>query len=150
MNAKAQISIRASKEAVWNAITDIENAPNRITGIQKVEILEKPAGGLVGLKWRETRTMFGKVATEVMWITEAVSNSYYQTRAESHGAIYTSRLSVQEQQGTALLSMEFSGKARTFGAKVMTGLLGWMFRGATQKAIQKDLDDIKKSIEGSA
>src|SRR5687768_2543408 len=93
MKVHAQVHIRAPKEAVWKTITDIKNAPNRISGIQKVEVLEQPPSGVVGLKWRETRTMFGKSATEVMWITKAVENSYYETRAESHGAIYHSRMS---------------------------------------------------------
>jgi hypothetical protein len=147
MNAKTEITVQAPKRAVWNAITDIQNAPKRISGIQKIEILEQPASGLVGLKWRETRTMFGKQATEVMWITEAVSESHYQTRAESHGSIYVSRMSVADRPGGTQLGMEFTCEPQSFGAKVMTALLGWMMKGACSKAMQKDLADIKQSVE---
>ena len=147
MKIHAQVDIRAPKQAVWKTITDIKNAPSRISGIQKVEILEQPPSGLVGLKWRETRTMFGKTATEVMWITRAVENSYYETRAESHGAIYISRMSVEEQQGSTLLSMDFSGEPQTTGTKLMMALMGWMVIGATRKAVQKDLEEIKKAVE---
>lgn len=147
MKVHAQVSIHASNQAVWNTITDIKNAPSRISAIQKVEILEQPPSGLVGLKWRETRTMFGKTATEVMWITKAVENSYYETRAESHGAIYVSRLSVEEHQGNSLLIMDFSGEPQTKGTKLMMALMGWMVVGASRKAVQKDLEDIKKAVE---
>ena len=64
-----------------------------ISGIEKIEVLEKPSHGLVGLKWEETRIMFGKTAIEIMWITEAEDNSHYQTRAEHRNVVYISKLS---------------------------------------------------------
>lgn len=71
MAIKVDVTIDGPKEEVWNVIADIENSPNTITGIEAVEILEKPNDGLVGLKWQETRTLFGRTATEIMWITDA-------------------------------------------------------------------------------
>ncbi len=147
MNLEVQTAINAPRAAVWNVITDIENAADTISGIEKIEILEKPATGLVGLKWRETRTLFGKTATEVMWITAAEENSFYDTRAESHGAVYTTRISLAEQGGTTSIKMRFVGKPQTMVAKIMSLLMGWMFRGATQKALVQDLDDIRKAVE---
>lgn len=147
---KATVSINAPKEKVWEVITNIENAAESISGIEEVEILEKPESGLVGLKWKETRIMFGKTATEVMWITEAVENDYYKTRAESHGSIYTSTISVEEKEGVSILSMEFGAKMVTLGAKIMGTLMMPFFKGATRKALQKDLDDIKARVEGTA
>jgi hypothetical protein len=44
-------------------MTDIENASKIISGIDKIEVVEKPTHGLVGLRWRETRMLFGKPAT---------------------------------------------------------------------------------------
>jgi hypothetical protein len=58
-----QITINASKASVWATITDIENAAKTVSGIDDIEIVEKPANGLVGLRWRETRMLFGKPAT---------------------------------------------------------------------------------------
>ena len=87
MIVEVQVTINGSKEAILAVITNIENASETISGIEKVEVLERPENGLVGLKWRETRTLFGKTATEEMWITDAAENEFYQTRAESHGFI---------------------------------------------------------------
>jgi len=63
MIVEAQVTINGSKAAIWVAITNIENAAETISGIENIKVLEKPANGLVGLKWRETRTPFGKPAT---------------------------------------------------------------------------------------
>ena len=148
MKVKADITINSAKEAVWRVITNIENSVNTISAIENIEVLEKPENGLVGLKWQETRTMFGQQATEIMWITEAQENAYYRTRAENNGAVYISELRVEGSGDKTLLSMEFEGEAQSFGAKLMSFLTGFLFKGATEKAIKQDLEDIKVAVEG--
>jgi len=147
MLIEVQVAIAGSKEAVWAKITDIVNASKTISGIQKVEILEKPPIGIVGLKWRETRKLFGKTATEVMWITDAVENEFYKTRAESHGFIYECKFRIAEQDGKSVLTMTHDGKPQAVMAKVLSKLLGFMLKGAMKKAILKDLNDIKSAVE---
>ena len=147
MTIKVNVLINADVEKVWGIISDIENSINVITAINKIEVLNKPAEGLVDLKWRETRTMFGKEATEVMWITEAVENHHYKTRAESHGSVYISELSVMKQNGGIELTMAFGAEPQTFGAKFMWATMGFMFKGSTKKALQQDLEDIKVAAE---
>ena len=146
MKAYAEINVKAPKEAIWSVICDIEHCDHNISGIQKVEVLEQPDSGVVGLKWRETRTMFGKEATEVMWITEAEEYSYYKTRAESHGSIYISRMGIIEQGDHCVLSMGFEGVALTFGAKIGNAIFSKMMAKSTEKALFVDLEDIKKVV----
>jgi carbon monoxide dehydrogenase subunit G len=43
MIVQAQVTINGPKAAIWAAITDIENAAESIRGIEKIEVLEKPA-----------------------------------------------------------------------------------------------------------
>ena len=148
MIVDSQVAINAPKEDVWRAITDIDGAAERISGLEKVEVLERPESGLVvGFKWRETRTMFGKTATEVMWITDAVENEYYKTRAESHGCVYLSTLAIAEENGRSTLTMTFEGQAQSIVAKVFSCLMGFMMKGAIKKALAKDLQDIKAAVE---
>ena len=147
MKIQTEIVINATKEEVWHVITDIENSVNTIGAIERIEVLDKPETGVLGLKWKETRTMFGQEATEVMWITDAKENEYYQTRAENRGAVYVSRLALKEAGENTILTMGFEGEAQSFGAKLMSFLTGFMFKGATQKAIQQDLIDIKAAVE---
>ena len=66
MKLKAEIMIDGTKEQIWEVITDIEGSVETISAIEKIDILDKPVSGFLGLKWEETRTMFGKEATEVM------------------------------------------------------------------------------------
>src|SRR6266478_4993619 len=94
MIVEARVTINGSKAAIWAAITNIENASETISGIEKIEVLEKPANGLVGLKWRETRMLFGKPATVEKWITDAAENEFYRTRAEDSGFIFLTTKSI--------------------------------------------------------
>ena len=149
MKLKAEIIINGTKEQIWHVITDIERSVETISAIEKIEILEKPESGVLGLKWEETRIMFGKSATEIMWITDVVENEYYQTRAESHGAIYKSRLQIEESGDKSKLTMEFEGEPQSTSAKIMSFLTGFMFKSATEKALQVDLKDIKAYVEKS-
>ena len=148
MIVDAQVAIKGTKEAIWEKVTDIESAVDTISAIEKVEILEKPESGLVGLKWRETRTMFGKTATEVMWITEVRPNEFYRTRAESHGSIYKSTIAIAGQHEDCLLTMSLEATAQSFLAKVLSIPMGLLFKGALRKALLKDLHDIKNAVEG--
>ncbi|MBC8335249.1 MAG: SRPBCC family protein [Anaerolineales bacterium] len=149
MKIESNICIDDTKEQIWKVITDIENSVNTIEAIEKIEILERPASGLLGLKWRETRIMFGKSATEVMWITDSAENEYYQTRAESHGAVYISRLQIETQGGETCLRMLFEGEPQGTFAKIMAAATSFIFKGATQKALDEDLRNIKASVENS-
>ncbi|HLE95889.1 MAG TPA: SRPBCC family protein [Candidatus Thermoplasmatota archaeon] len=151
MHARASVSVRAPRKLVWDIVSNIANAGATVKAIQKLEILHKPESGLVGLKWRETRTMFGKEATEVMWITSAQDQAFYETRAESHGMVYTSRVAVADAPGGGtLLSMDFGGEAQTFGARAMGFVFGVLMKGSVRKALTKDLEDIKAAAEARA
>src|SRR5919112_4640062 len=99
MVVEAQVTINGSKAAIWVAITNIENASEIISGIENIEVLEKPANGLVGLRWRETRTLFGKPATVEKWITDAAENEFYKTRAEENGFVFLTTMSISEGSG---------------------------------------------------
>ena len=146
MIVESQISINGSKPAIWGAITDIESAPKFISGIQKVEIVEKPAHGLVGLRWRETRILFGKPATVEKWITDAAENHFYTTRAEDGGFVFLTTMKISETNGAITLTSSHFSEARGVAAKLMS-IPMLFFKGVAKKAVLKDLNDIKSAIE---
>lgn len=82
MKATTSIKINANKEKVWEVVTDYLHWSEFIRAIHRIEILEEPSTNFVAFKWIETRTMFGKEATETMWVTDAKIHSFYKTRAE--------------------------------------------------------------------
>jgi hypothetical protein len=143
------IVITKSKEDVWSAITDFERCGDFISSIINLEVLNRPETGLVGLKWKETRLMFGKEATETMWITDAVENQYYFTRAESHGAVYISRLILTEDRGRTTLTMSFLSAPQSMAAKVFAPLMGVLLKKSMERELLKDLVDIKRYVEAA-
>ena len=146
MTVTVEETIDAPTERVWALLTDPDRWQDMISGIVSVDVLERPANGFVGLKWREKRIMFGKEATETMWITEAETNRFYETAAHTTGMIYTTRLSLDDADGKTRLRMQFSAKATTLGAKMMS-VIAVLFNGAMKKALQQDLRDIKNAAE---
>jgi hypothetical protein len=109
MIVEVQVTINGSRNGVWAAIADVEHAAETTSGIMKIEALEKPAHGLVGLRWRETRMYFGKPAAVEKWITEAVENEFYKTRAESDGFVFLTTMSIAETgDGVVLTSVHDS------------------------------------------
>jgi carbon monoxide dehydrogenase subunit G len=147
MKVVVEIEIAKPREDIWSAITDIGNCARMISAIIDLEILNQPEEGIVGLKWKETRLMFGKQASETMWITESVENEYYCTRAESHGSIYITRLSLSERGNNTLLTMSFTGESQTLMVKIISACMGVFIKSAMKKALLKDLEDIKKYVE---
>lgn len=148
MKVSTQINIKQPKERVWAAITDIEHCQQMISAIIDLKILNQPENQLVGLKWQETRLMFGKEAVETMWITDAVNNQYYRTRAESHGSIYITELRLEDDtdESTKLI-MTFSAEAQSFFMRCLSMLMTPLMKGAMIKMLDKDLLDIKNFLD---
>ena len=146
MIVEAQVTINGSKAAIWAAITDIENASEIISGIEKIEVLEKPANGLVGLKWLETRMLFGEPATVEKWITDAAENEFYTTRAEDRGVVYLTTMSISESSGGITLTSSHDSKHQGIVARFMS-IPMFLFKGVAKKAILQDLNDIKATVE---
>ena len=147
MIVEAQITINGSRAAVWAAITDIENASEIISGIEKIEVLEKPANGLVGLKWAETRLLFGKPATVDKWITDAAENEFFKTKAEDGGFVFLTTKSISESSGGMMLTESHESKPQSIVAKLQSIPMGLLFKGVVKRALLQDLNDIKAAVE---
>ncbi len=146
MIVEAQVTINGSKAAIWGAITNIENASKIISGIENIEVVERPATGLVGFKWRETRMLFGKAATAEKWITDATEDEFYKTRAESDGFAFLSTIRISESSSGITLTSSHEFKPQGIVARLMS-IPVFLFRGVTKKALLQDLNDIKSAVE---
>ena len=147
MIVEAQVTINGSKAATWAAITNIENASETISGIENIEVLEKPANGLVGLKWLETRMLFGKPATVEKWITDAAENEFYKTKAEDGGFVFLTTKSISESGAGITLTESHESKPQSIVAKLMAIPMRLLFKGVVKKALLQDLNDIKSAVE---
>ena len=141
-------TIAAPVGRVFETFTDLRNAPKRVPAILRLEVLtEGPIGK--GTRFRETRKMFGKEATEEMEITEFDRDRSYSVAASSCGALYATRFDFRpEGQGTRV-DFVFSATPTTFFAKLFSPLMKIMV-GPMKKLVEDDLTSLAQWIEGSA
>jgi hypothetical protein len=118
-----------------------------MSGIENIEVLEKPSHGLVGLKWRETRMLFGKPATVEKWITDVAENEFYKTRAEDGGFVFVTTKRISQSGGGMMLSECHESKPQSIVANVMAIPMALFFKGVIKKALLQDLNDIKAAVE---
>lgn len=141
-------AVAAPTDRVWSVLTDLDRSPEVLSGVDEIERLDGGGGFGVGTRWRETRTMFGKEATEEMWVTAMDPGSSYVVEAESRGVHYRSELGVDpEGEGRSRIWMTFGAEPQTFVGRIMGATIGLLFRGATRKMLAKDLDDIAAVAE---
>ncbi len=142
------LPIDAPPDVVFAAFADIPNAPSRIKGITRVEMLTPGPVGQ-GTKFKETRTMFKRESTETLEFTAFEPPHRYEIGAYSCGVdICFEFRFVPEGTGTRV-EVTMAGVAKTFFAKLMSPLSGLM-AGAMKKCVLADMKDIKTSVEGSA
>jgi hypothetical protein len=146
MIVEAQVTINGSKAAIWAAITNIENASETISGIENIEVLENPASGLVGLRWRETRMYFGKPAIVEKWITDGAENEFYKTRAESDGFVFLTTNRISDSGRGITLTSAHETKPQGIVARLKSTPM-FLFKGVIKKALLQDLNDIKSAVE---
>lgn len=146
MAIEASVTINAGRDAVWAVITDIDRAAERISGIVRIEVLERPAEGVVGLRWLETRSIRGDEATVELRIVEAEAPRFYRTRAEAQGFEFTTTISLSEQGGGCTLTSHHESRPLTFVARLMM-LPMFLFQGMWRKLLEQDLADIKAAVE---
>ncbi|MFW2513747.1 SRPBCC family protein [Demequina sp. SO4-13] len=144
----AERDIKADPRVVWSILTDLDGAPDVLSGVVAVERLEGE-GYEVGVKWRETRRMLGKEASEEMWVV-AVEEPFTTTvSAESGGTRYATVFVCEPIEGGTRLSVDFGGESVNpgLGQRIGWALFGKIGLKSTQKALVKDLEDIAKAAE---
>ena len=143
------VRIAAPVERLFEVFADLRSAPDRIKGIKQLEVLtDGPIG--VGTKFRETREMFGKDATEAMEITEFDPPWTYSVSALSCGCHYTARYDFRSDGAETIVELAICGEAISFFAKLLMPVMGWLMSGSMKQSLQQDMDDLKAFIEHPA
>lgn len=140
-------AVGAPPERVWEIVTDLERSPEIISGITAVERLDPGEGFGIGTRWRETRIMFGREATEIMEVTELEDGASYAVESAGRGANYRSTVAVEAAEGGSILTMTFTGEPTGTLSKVVATTVGKLFESATRKALIQDMEDIAAAAE---
>jgi carbon monoxide dehydrogenase subunit G len=140
--------IEAPREKVFERLSDFRRAPERIKGIKKVEMLtDGPVG--VGTRFKETRIVFKREASEVMEVTAFNPPTGYTICCATCGCRYETEFRLTPRGTGTDVELRLSVQPLTLIAKVMGFLMRPMFKMCLAETT-KDLDDIKASIEGDA
>ncbi|WP_109471548.1 SRPBCC family protein [Ornithinimicrobium cavernae] len=142
--------IETTPERVWEVLTDLDRAPETLTGVTDVQRLTDGPYA-VGTRWRETRTMFGKKSTEEMWVTASDPWRRSEIHAESSGAHYVTEFLLAPLDDGARTELTVRFAAEPVGPsavqKALMAVLGGVATRATRKALEQDLADIAAAAE---
>lgn len=140
--------VAATPQRVFAQAANFAGAADTISAITKMEMLtDGPVG--VGTRFRETRVMFGREATEEMTVAAFDSPRSYILHAQSHGSDYRSEMRFEPSGDGTDVVMTFQATPLTRVAKVMSVLVKPMMK-SMGKMILKDLDDLKIAVEGES
>ena len=146
---RVERTVQAAPQRVWDVLADVAHADQTLRGVTHVELVtEGPYD--VGTRWRETRRMFGKEATEEMHVTAAEAPTRTVVEADSRGVHYVTEFTVAPSAGGASrLTMDFTAvPADANPVQRMLGrLLGRLGAKATEKVMAKDVEDIAARAE---
>lgn len=140
--------IAATPEAVWRVVTDLEHAAETLGSVSRVEMLTDGPYA-VGTRWRETRTMFGKEATEELRVTQVEAPHRTTVEGDSSGVHYVTVFTLSPVPTGTRLAMVFSGEQPdpSMLQRAAWALFGRMGLRATAKMMARDLDDIAARAE---
>lgn len=142
--------IDASPERVWQVLTDLKHAPDVLSGVVSVELLTDGPYA-VGTRWRETRSMMGRKATEEMWVVDSDPHRRTEVAASSGGADYRTVFTLTPAGEATELTMVFGAHTPepTGVQKLLLKAFGNLGVKVTRKVMETDLADIASAAERS-
>ncbi|MEM9185589.1 MAG: SRPBCC family protein [Planctomycetota bacterium] len=159
--------VGAPVERCFLLATDLPNAAQHIDGIESIELLtDGPVG--VGTRWRETRTMMGRSATEELEVTAfhppgdpaageiapgqispgggVAGGASYTAECESCGCHFASTMRFTPEGDGTRVELTLATRPLSLLAKLMAPASGLMM-GSAKKALQQDLANLKQAAE---
>jgi uncharacterized protein YndB with AHSA1/START domain len=139
--------ITAPAERVFEAMTDPTAWPLWMQGLVKVEVLtDLPFQP--GTRWRETRKMYGKEASEVFEVIDLASPTRLHLEVDgAQGSTgkgrYRFRYDLTPEAGATRIVMDGEIEMPGFFAGLFTRLM----LGTFKKACDRDLDSLKQWLE---
>ncbi len=138
--------IERPRHEVFTVFTDFDEMPKLIDKITNIEVLtEGPTRK--GTRFRETREMFGKQATEEMEVTDFQPEESYTCEADSHGMHYRTLYQFEPVGHATDVHCLVEAKPVSLTAKIFSPLTGWLMMGTTRKIFTQDIDDLKEAAE---
>jgi hypothetical protein len=141
--------VAAPPETVFDVAADLAHAAEHVRGIEKIELLTPPPIG-VGTRWRETRKMMGREATETLEVKAFDRPHKYVVGCESCGCYFESTFCFEPSGNGTDIKLDVHTRALTLMAKIMSPLGNLMMGKAMRKLLDDDLEDVKRVAESRA
>ena len=141
--------VGAPQQIVFDVATDLQNAAEHVDGIERIEMLT-PGPFTVGTRWRETRVMMGREATEELAVTECNPPESYAVECQSCGAHYKSTFRFDPVGHATNLVFELESRPQTLLAKVLSPVPSLFMGKTVKKYLESDLDSIQRAAEARA
>jgi uncharacterized protein YndB with AHSA1/START domain len=131
--------VAAPPERVWRALTELDRAGEWMPGFVRAERLTGDGFG-VGTRWRETRKVFGKEATEEFEVTEFEPPSSLGLFVDGRkGAMKQGEFRFRYRLEPAGGGTDVHLHSRVGGFGPIAGFFARLFSGYFRKACEKDL-----------
>ncbi|WP_152656450.1 SRPBCC family protein [Oceanobacillus sp. CFH 90083] len=142
-------TVQVSREDTYNSLLDLEAAKQWMQGLVRIERLDE--GPLeAGSRWRETRKMFGKEATEHFEVVEIDEPSKIVLRCDgTKGTTGKGEFIFTYQLASAgdMTHTEIILHGEINGLTGLSRFFGKMMAGSFKKACAKDLDQLIAYLE---
>jgi len=138
-------TVRAPVEQVFDVFTDVEHGAERVTNIQKLEMLT--VGGFrLGSRWLETRAVLGHPHTVEMEVTAFEQNRTYTITHHKAGARIDAVFTFEPADGQTRVQIEFILESHGLPPGALTPVR-WAMANKVRDVIGQDLEDLKAFIE---
>jgi carbon monoxide dehydrogenase subunit G len=149
VNLDLELSIHAPPEKVFAAITDLHAGGRWLPGCTKLEVLTSGPYDK-GTRWRETRRMFGREATEEFEVKHVQAPHIIELHCDgrkgtSGNVDYFFRYDLQPHGDTTNLKLTSRIEPAGWFGKIMAPLM----KGAFKEALKKDHLALKAHVEGT-
>jgi uncharacterized protein YndB with AHSA1/START domain len=137
--------IAAPVEQVFDAFTDVEHGAERVTNIQKIEMLT--VGGLrLGSRWLETRAVLGRQDTAEMEVTRFEQDRTYTITHHKGGARLDAVFTFEPAGDQTRVQIEFILESHGLPPGALAPVR-WAMASKVRDVLDQDLEDLKAFIE---
>ena len=137
--------VAASVERVFAVFTDLEHGAERVSNIQKIEVLTT-GGFALGTRWLETREVLGQLDSAEMEVTAFERNRTYTITHRKAGAKIDTVFTFEPFQDSTRVQIAFSPESHGLPPGLLAPL-AWASAGKVRDVLSRDLADLKASME---
>ena len=138
-------TVAAPVERVFEVFTDLEHGAERVSNIQKIQVLT--TGGFeLGTRWLETREVLGQTDSAEMEVTAFEQNRTYTITHHKAGTRIDTVFTFEPFEHTTKVRIEFVLDSHGLPPGLLAPL-GWAIAGKVRDVISHDLADLKESLE---